>query len=87
MTRADITVETYETGRGDYMIDIVRSGSETDGVTVDLPERKRDQNSRLRGGRQGPRAVCKAGKKDARDGRRPLRYYGGRRQKIKEING
>ena len=34
MTRADITVETYETGRGDYMLDIVRSGSEEDGFTV-----------------------------------------------------
>ena len=34
MTRADITVETYETGRDDYMVDIVRSYSPEDGATA-----------------------------------------------------
>lgn len=34
MTRADITVETYETGRDDYMVDIVRSYSPEDGATT-----------------------------------------------------
>lgn len=34
MTRADITVETYETGRDDYMVDIVRSYSAEDGATA-----------------------------------------------------
>jgi len=34
MVRADITVETYETGRDDYMVDIVRSYSPEDGATT-----------------------------------------------------